>query len=150
MTSTTCIPGKDYIGVGVGALIFDNEGKFFLSLRGPKARNERNKWEIPGGKLEFGETLEQAVIRETKEEFGIEIRVKKLLHVYDHILTVEGQHWVSPTFLCELVSGTPKIMEPEKCAAIGWFSLAETEKLDISEITKNDIEFIKKNSIRSM
>ena len=60
--------GVDYIGVGVGAAIFNREGKLFLTLRGKKAKNERGKWEIPGGGVEFGETFEQALKRELKEE----------------------------------------------------------------------------------
>ena len=47
--------GIDYIGVGVGAAIFNKEGKFLLTLRGREAKNERGKWEIPGGSVEFGE-----------------------------------------------------------------------------------------------
>jgi hypothetical protein len=39
----------------------------------------------------------------------------------DHIMPQEGQHWVSPTFLCRLVSGVPAIREPHKCADMGWF-----------------------------
>ncbi|MBD3279522.1 MAG: NUDIX domain-containing protein, partial [Candidatus Pacebacteria bacterium] len=59
--------GKDHIGVGVGALIFNDEGHLLLTLRGEKAKNERGKWEIPGGAVEFGETIEQALKREMKE-----------------------------------------------------------------------------------
>ena len=60
--------GTDYIGVGVGAAIFNEEGKLFITLRGEKAKNERGKWEIPGGGVEFGEKLEQALKREMMEE----------------------------------------------------------------------------------
>lgn len=64
--------GIDYVGVGVGAAIFNSEDKLFLTLRGKKAKNERGKWEIPGGNVEFGETLEDAIKREMREEHGIE------------------------------------------------------------------------------
>ncbi len=145
MQTNSLTPGKDFIGVGVGALIFNGKGKFFVSKRGPKARNEKGKWEIPGGKVEFGETLEQAIIRETQEEFGIVVKVVKLLQVCDHILPAEGQHWVSPTYICEIVSGTPMINEPEKSAEIGWYSIEEAKKLDLSEVTKHDVEFLEKH-----
>ena len=59
--------GVDYIGVGVGAVIFNSEGKVFLSKRGPKARNEVGTWEFPGGGVEFGEKLADALVREIKE-----------------------------------------------------------------------------------
>ena len=135
--------GIDFIGVGVGAAMFKN-GKIFLARRGPKARNEKGTWEIPGGSVEFGETFEQALKREIKEELGIEIELGELLGVCDHIIINEKQHWVSPTYFCKVKRGTPKIMEPEKCDKIGWFSIKETEKLSISLITQHDIRTLKK------
>ncbi len=45
--------GVDYIGVGVGGVIFNDEGKVFLAKRGAAARNEAGKWEFPGGAVEF-------------------------------------------------------------------------------------------------
>ncbi len=113
--------GFEYIGVGVGALIVDDQGRVFLSRRGPKAKNERGLWEFPGGSVEFGETLADALRREMREEYGIEIQVGELLDVVDHILPLEGQHWISPTFICVIISGEPRILEPDKCAEIGWF-----------------------------
>lgn len=113
--------GVDYIGVGVGALIVDAQGRLFLAQRGPQAQNERGLWEFPGGSVEFGETLADALRREIQEEYGIQIAVGELLDVVDHLLPDEGQHWVSPTFLCTILAGEPKICEPEKCSALGWF-----------------------------
>jgi mutator protein MutT len=78
--------GVDYIGVGVGALIVDDLGQVFLARRGPQAKNERGLWEFPGGSVEFGEPLADALRREMREEFGMEIEVGELLDVFDHIL----------------------------------------------------------------
>jgi 8-oxo-dGTP diphosphatase len=136
--------GVDYIGVGVGAAIFDNSGKLFIAQRGKKARNERGKWEIPGGSVEFNETFENALKREIREEHGIEIKLLELLGICDHIIPDEHQHWVAPTYICKLIQGEPKILEPDKCEAFGWFSFAEAEKLDLSIITKHDIALLKK------
>ena len=117
--------GIDYIGVGVGGIIFNAEGLVFLARRGREARNESGKWEFPGGGVEFGETLEHALAREILEEYGITIEVHELLDVVNHIIPREGQHWVSPSFLCKMISGTPVIREPHKCEAIGWFAIEE-------------------------
>jgi 8-oxo-dGTP diphosphatase len=117
------IRGIDYIGVGVGAIIINEQGHLFLAKRGLKAKNERNLWEFPGGAVEFGETISQALKREIYEEYGIEIKIGELLDVVDHILPQEKQHWVSPTFICTILTGQPIIREPEKCAAIGWFAV---------------------------
>lgn len=88
--------GIDYIGVGVGAVIVDDQGRLFLARRGPQAKNERGLWEFPGGSVEFGECLTDALKREMREEYGVEITVGELLDVVDHLLPTEGQHWVSP------------------------------------------------------
>lgn len=132
------IPGRDYIGVGVGAMVFNDEGQVFLAQRGPKAKNERGCWEFPGGSVQFGERLADAVRREFREEYAMEIEVVDLLDVSDHILPDEGQHWVSPTFLARHTAGTPRILEPEKCTAIGWFAL---DKLPapLSLVTQDDL-----------
>lgn len=136
--------GKDYIGVGVGALIFNDEGHLLLTLRGKKAKNERGKWEIPGGAVEFGETIENALKREIKEELDIEIEVLEMLQLCDHIIPYENEHWVSPTYICKITKGEPKILEPEKCDEIGWFSLEDAEKMPLSIVTKEDIRILKK------
>ena len=56
--------GIDYIGVSVGALIFNDKGELFLGKRSQQATNEKGSWEAPGGGVDFGETREQAIRRE--------------------------------------------------------------------------------------
>jgi 8-oxo-dGTP diphosphatase len=131
--------GVDYIGVGVGALIVDDLGQVFLARRGPQAKNERGLWEFPGGSVEFGEPLADALRREMREEFDMEIEVGELLDVFDHILPQEGQHWVSPTYLCKIASGTPVIQEPEKCTEIGWFR-PDHVPADLTSISRSNLE----------
>jgi len=55
------VKGVDYIGVGIGAVLINKEGKIFLSKRGKKARNERGKWEMPGGGLKFDEGFDETL-----------------------------------------------------------------------------------------
>jgi len=130
--------GIDYIGVGVGAIIVDGAGRLFLARRGPQAKNERGLWEFPGGSVEFGERLADALKREMGEEYGIEIEVGELLDVVDHILPDEGQHWVSPTFICTIVSGEPTIREAAKCTEIGWFAPDQMPD-DLTQITQANL-----------
>ena len=137
------IRGIDYIGVGVGACIINNEGKILLCKRGAKAKNERGMWEIPGGAVEFNERFEEALKREIKEEIGVEIEIIRILHVVSHIISNEHQHWVSPTYICKIVSGNPIIKEPGKCDEIGWFTIDEAQKLPLSIVTKEDIDKLK-------
>ncbi len=130
--------GIDYIGVGVGAILIDERGRLFLARRGPLAKNERGLWEFPGGSVEFGERLAEALQREMDEEYGIRIEVGELLDVADHILPEEKQHWVSPTFLCRITAGQPVIREPGKCSEIGWFALNEIPA-DLTQITQTNL-----------
>lgn len=130
--------GVDYIGVGVGALIVDKQGRLFLARRGPLAQNEIGCWEFPGGSVEFGETLVDALRREIFEEYGIDIEVGDLLDVVDHILPDEGQHWVSPTYLCAIRAGVPVIREPDKCSEIGWFA-PDAVPGELSVITQRNL-----------
>lgn len=139
--------GIDYIGVGVGALIFNDEGKFLMTRRGPKAKNERGKWEIPGGGVEFGETFKEAIKREVNEELGVEISVGEMHSLCDHIIPDEHQHWIAPTYRCTISSGTPKILEPEKCSEIGWFTIEEALKVPLSIVTAHDIEILQRKSV---
>ena len=115
------VAGRDHIGVGVGAMVFDAAGRVFLARRGARVRNEAGCWEFPGGTVGFGETLAQTVRREFLEEYGMEVEVTGLLGVADHLLPGEGQHWVSVSFEARHVGGDPRILEPGKCTEIGWF-----------------------------
>jgi ADP-ribose pyrophosphatase YjhB (NUDIX family) len=111
-------PGKDYIGAGVGAVII-RDGKVLLLLR--KKAPEAGCWSIPGGKIEFGETTEEAVLREVYEELGVKGEVVCPLGFTDYILPDEDTHWLSPSILVK-TRQTPENKEPGKHGEIAWFS----------------------------
>ncbi|MCL5438678.1 MAG: NUDIX domain-containing protein [Patescibacteria group bacterium] len=141
--------GIDFIGVGVGAMIFNDKNELFLSKRGTKCRNEIGCWEVPGGAVRFGEKLEEAIKREMMEEYGIEIKILEQFPATDHIIPNEKQHWVPSTFLARIKKGqTPKILEPEKCDGIRWFKLNKLPK-PLSIKTKIDLKHYKKRFINS-
>jgi 8-oxo-dGTP diphosphatase len=133
------VPGRDFIGVGVGGMIFNREGLAFFAKRGDAATNEKGSWEFPGGRVEYGEKLTDAIKREFVEEYGLEIEITMRLGAFDHILTEEQQHWVSITFVGNHVSGVAKILEPDKCSAIGWFSLS-APPTPLTRVTKENLE----------
>lgn len=127
------------IRVGVGAMIFNGRDEVFLAQRGPAARNERGCWEFPGGSVDYGETLAEAIHREIQEEFGMSIKIVAQLHVADHILPAENQHWVSATFIAYANGDEPEIREPHKCSAIGWFPIDDLP-YPLSQISRADVE----------
>lgn len=135
--------GIDYIGVGIGAVIINTEGKIFLSLRGKGVQNEMGKWECPGGGVEFGETMKETIVREIKEEFGFVIEPLYQMAAVDHFLPDEKQHWIAISYICKVKSGKPRILEPEKSEKIGWFSLEEMEKLSLTIPARHRLKELK-------
>jgi len=113
--------GKDYIGVGVGAVILNQQNEILLLLR--KKKPEKNCWTIPGGTVEFGERVEEALVRELEEELEIKVEIIKLLRVTNHILEEENSHWVSPAFLARYISGSPRNAEPQNHDDVRWFPI---------------------------
>lgn len=133
--------GKDYIGVGCGAFILNDKNELLLQKRNKAP--EKEYWSIPGGKVEMFETFYQAVKREVKEETGVDIEIINFLGICDHIILNEKTHWVSPSFLCKIIKGEPKIMEPLKHTEMKWFPLNQLpEKLTIT--TQKAIDCYKK------
>lgn len=113
--------GKDYIGVGVGAVIINDNNEILLLLR--KKSPECGYWTIPGGTVEFGERVEEAIVREVQEELGVQCAIVDLLGVTNHIVASEGTHWVSPAYLVKIVSGQPQNIEPHSHAEMKWFPI---------------------------
>jgi len=111
-------PGINYVGVGVGVLIIQN-GNVLLHKR--KNVCGGGTWALPGGHLEVNETFEACAIRETKEEIGVDINPLKVISLSNDV--AYGLHYITVGVLADIVSGKPKIMEPEKCEEIKWLDL---------------------------
>ena len=122
-TSNTKRAGHQFVGVGVGAIVFNAQGQVFLAKRGQEASNEQGWWAWPGGEVEFGETLTTAIRRELLEEFDMVIEPLRQIAAFDHLLEGGREHWVSVAFVARYISGEPSIKEPGKCSDFGWFSL---------------------------
>lgn len=105
--------------LGVGAFITDDAGRVLLVKR--RRAPEVGHWGFPGGKVEFGETLVEAVAREIREELGVTIAVGNLVCIVDQIDLVERTHWVAPTYRAKIVHGQARNREPEALESIGWF-----------------------------
>ena len=109
--------------VGCGAAITNEAGELLLiqRLREPEA----GAWGLPGGKIDFGEKAEIAIVREVQEELGVTISLTGLACFSEIINGGDDRHWVSPIFSAKIVSGEPKLMEPEKHGGWGWYPLCD-------------------------
>ena len=106
-------------GVGCGAAIL-RDGKLLLvkRLKAPEA----GCWNLPGGKVDFGERVEAAVAREVLEEIGVAIEVTRPLGL-TQMIGIDDQHWISPIYLARIVAGEPINLEPQKHEALVWADL---------------------------
>ncbi len=86
--------------IGVFGIIFDAEGRVLLCHR-----TDKDLWNLPGGQLETGEVPWAGVVREVREETGLEVRVTKLLGVYSKANKDE----IVFSFLCEVVGGETEL-----------------------------------------
>lgn len=113
------------VKVGVAVFVFKNSSFPMLKRKGSHGQGQ---WAIPGGKLEFGESIEHCASRECLEELGIEIQELKILGITNDIFTAEGRHYITIWIAANHKKGEPSIMEPEKCSEIGWFDLENLPK----------------------
>ena len=110
---------KDRPKVGVGVCII-KDNKILLGKR--KNAHGDGTWSVPGGHLEFNESWEDCVIRETFEEAGIKIKNISFSTATNDIFEKEGKHYITIFMLAEYGSGEVKIMEPDKCEQWEWFT----------------------------
>ncbi|MBF0621602.1 MAG: (deoxy)nucleoside triphosphate pyrophosphohydrolase [Magnetococcales bacterium] len=110
----------------VAALIRNSERQVLLTQRARHSHLEMH-WEFPGGKVEPGETPEQALIREIKEEVGLTIDDLNPWRFVSYGYT--SFHLLMPVFEVGKFSGTPHPCDP-KVRDAGWFSLQKMAQMD--------------------
>ena len=117
---------NENVRTGVGIMIFRNN-KVLLGKRNEdpeKASSElhgESTWTMPGGKIHFGEKIEEAAKRELKEETGVISNTLKIVSVTNEIRS--DAHFVTIGFLCEEFEGEPRVMEPQEITEWKWFPL---------------------------
>ncbi|MFC0331473.1 NUDIX hydrolase [Paenibacillus sepulcri] len=115
-------------------LLYDEIGENILMVKnkGDKA----SYYTLPGGAVEQGETLQQAAIREVKEETGLDVELDGILTVSEAFFEESGHHVIFFTFRGRIVDGEIKILFPEEIEEITWLKpqIAETHMHIPSEL----------------
>jgi 8-oxo-dGTP diphosphatase len=124
---------------GVGALII-RRGSILLVQR---ARNPlKGYWSLPGGLIEPGEKIEDALQREVLEETGLVVRPKRMFEIFERIMSnAEGRveyHYILHDYLCRVVGG--KLRAGDDAARVAWVARAKLKDLRLTEGTLEVIE----------
>lgn len=122
--------------IEVSAAIIEKDGKVLIAQR-PGDKSQGYKWEFPGGKVESGETAEESLKREIKEELNIDIKVKALLgeNIYEYpsgIIKLIG-------FYSEWISGDLKMHEHK---SLKWVTVDELKSYDFAPADMAFVTFL--------
>lgn len=109
--------------IEVSSAIIIKDDKIFVTQRG--YGDFKDKWEFPGGKLEVGESGEQCIVREIKEELDADIRVIKFLNTIEY--TYPTFHLTMHNYICELKNSHLSLLEHE---AAKFVNIADLDKID--------------------
>ena len=124
--------------IKVVAAIIINNGKVFATQRG--YGEFKDSWEFPGGKIEIGETPEQALVREIQEELDTQINVKEKIDTVEY--DYPNFHLSMDCFICNIIKGDLILKEHE---AAKWLSKDELYSVDWLPADKDLIEKIKEH-----
>jgi len=119
--------GVSFVGVVTTFLMYTKDGEFFMAKRSKNARDEHGKWEIQGGGLKLGKTLEENVVCEMEEESNTKpIKMEFLGHreVFRNLGDGTPTHWIAMDFAVLVDKAEVKINETDIFDDSGWFTLA--------------------------
>ena len=135
-------PGEFKIPRVGSAVLIEHKGRYLLGKR--NKQNYQNFWIIPGGKVEWGENLEQAAKREIKEETNLDIEIVKLITWKEIINTKEDYHRYVFFFLGKLKDPSKiNIQTPEDISEARFFSIEEIKMLEpLAESAKQIFSFL--------
>jgi 8-oxo-dGTP pyrophosphatase MutT (NUDIX family) len=117
--------GVDYTGNTVVFACHDGEGNFVFSKRSVQCRDEHGTWDPGGGALEFGDTVENTLRKEIREEYCTEVVDYEFLGYRDVHREQNGEktHWIALDFKVRIDRSKVANGEPHKADEIAWFRL---------------------------
>ncbi len=109
----------------------DGVEKVFLPKRADTKKFLPGKYELPGGHIDYGEDITAGLIREIKEELGVDVRLGDPFAVFTYTNEVKGSHSIEVDYFAQLVSSPDDIsLNPDDHSASGWFTEDEAIELN--------------------
>lgn len=117
--------GFDYPGITVMYFCHDGAGSFVMAKRGNGCRDENGNWDAGAGGLELGDTVENTLRKEIKEEYCADVLEYEFLGYRDihRVHNGENTHWISLDFKVLVDRSTVANGEPHKFDDVAWFTL---------------------------
>lgn len=113
----------------VGAVVRDVEGRLLLVQRGRPP--SVGQWSLPGGRVEPGESAEQAVAREVSEETGLQVRVGRAVGSLERPGAADGVVYAITDYACVVLGGV--LQAGDDAAAVEWYAVEALERLPLTE-----------------
>ena len=137
--------GTDFIGVSVVYFCHDGKGNVVMAQRSQNARDEKGRWDIGGGAMEFSETVDSALKKEIFEEYNCEVKSYEFLGFREVHREHEGNktHWIALDFKVLVDATNLKTNEPHKFDAVKLFSYKDMIR-EHSKIHSQLPEFLEK------
>jgi len=126
----------------VTAAIIEDNGKYLITQRPDDGRHNAQKWEFPGGKIDFGEEPRKCLEREIEHELGIKVKATDIFGYSSYIYDNE-KHIILLGFICKLLSKEIKKLD---ISDYKWVTPEEMNKYDISEADLPFVEKLKRTS----
>ena len=114
--------------VRVSLIIINAEGEILLAKH---KKPTREYWVLPGGHLEYGETIQECALRELKEETNLDGEFKRIVFLSESIAPNGSRHIINFFVLVDVVKGEVKMGEEDVLAEIAYKALSEFEQLEV-------------------
>lgn len=138
-------PARRQIFVALGAILNDKNEVLLGRRHDPKNRGMHDRWEFPGGKVEFGEHPIETVIREAQEEVGVQVAVDKILNTYS---------WFHPdrphiqvvliAYIARIVDGKQPFPNCSEVVEVAWMPIDDALKANIIQNNSTILNDLKK------